>query len=46
MIQQILFQSYAYTRKRSRSLNELTSERDHVNGTKDIDISKQIIHHS
>jgi len=31
MIQQTLLQSYAYTRKRSRSLDKSTSERDLVN---------------
>jgi len=44
MIQQILLQSYAYTRKRSRSLSESTSERDLMNDAKDTDISKQTIY--
>jgi len=46
MIQQTLFQSYAYTKKRSHSLGESTSERDLVNDARDTDISKQTVHNS
>jgi len=46
MIQQTLLQSYAYIKKRSRSLGESTSERDLVNDARDTDISKQNIHNS
>jgi len=49
MIQQILFLSYAYIKKRSLSLGESTTERDlfrerdSQNDAKDIDILKQSI---
>jgi len=48
MIQQILFQSYAYIRKRSHSLlnHESTSERDLVNDARNTDTLKQTIHNS
>jgi len=46
MIQQTLLQSYAYIRKRSRSLGESTSERDLVNDARHTDSSKQNIYNS
>jgi len=43
MIQQTLFQSYVYIKKRWRSLSESTSERDFVNDARDTNSSKQTI---
>jgi len=45
MIQQTLLQNYAYTKKRSLSLDKLATERDLVNGAK-ADTSRQNIHNS
>jgi len=46
MIQQTLFQSYVYIRKRTLSLDKSTTERDLVNDVKVTNTLKEITHNS